>query len=165
MTKTMTLKGWHVLALLLAFFGAVLAVNVVFITKALHSYPGEYEPKSYAQGLKYNAILRDRDAQNALGWRAEAGLSPGANGAAAISIRLFDRAGAPIKGAHIEGVLRRPVDAHLDHALSFTEVSDGAYAAPAPPLAEGQWTLHARARANGAHFDLQKTVIWRTQAP
>ena len=79
------LKGWHVLLIMLGFFGVMFAVNGVFLYHAITSFPGEDVKKSYVQGLNYNQTLSARASQADLGWRAEAGLRDGT-----IAFRLFD---------------------------------------------------------------------------
>lgn len=165
MSKSGALKGWHVLAILLAFFGLIMGVNGLFVAEALRSFPGEDEAKSYAQGLRYNETLRDRHAQAALGWHAEADFTGDGNQIARVTIRLSASDGKPIKGARIVATLRRPTDARLDRPLRFYEASDGEYAASADALQAGQWALHARAERGGDHFDVQRTMLWRTPKP
>ena len=50
------LKGWHVLLMLVGFFGFMFVVNGIFLWAAITSFPGEDEQKSYMQGLHYNEI-------------------------------------------------------------------------------------------------------------
>ncbi|MEO1305623.1 MAG: FixH family protein, partial [Pseudomonadota bacterium] len=80
-----TLKGWHVLLIMLGFFGIMFAVNGVFLYHAITSFPGEDIKKSYVQGLNYNDTLAVRAAQAELGWQAEAGLED-----QTLVFRLFD---------------------------------------------------------------------------
>ena len=67
-------RGWHVLTALLAFFGAIIAVNIAFAVIAVRSFPGEDVRRSYVQGLQYNDTLAERRVQQALGWQASADL-------------------------------------------------------------------------------------------
>jgi nitrogen fixation protein FixH len=161
MKRAKELKGIHVLASLLTFFGAVIAVNVYFIVKAIDSFPGEDEKKSYAQGLRYNDTLQDRARQRALGWRAVAALTPQSASGVRLEVRLLDRNGAPIDGLAISGELRRPADAKLDRALSFEARGAGLYVAKVPALDEGRWTLRAQARSASGHLDFGKAMIWQ----
>ena len=57
---TFELKGWHVLLILMAFFGVMFSVNGVFLYHAITSFPGEDVKKSYVQGLNYNDTLAVR---------------------------------------------------------------------------------------------------------
>jgi nitrogen fixation protein FixH len=84
---------------------------------------------------------------------------------ALVAIWLSDRNGAPVEGARIQGVLRRPTSARLDQPLVFKEIGRGEYGATISAPAEGQWSLHARAQRAGDHLDLQRTLLWRMPTP
>ncbi len=64
------ITGWHVLAGMILFFSTIIAVNAVFISLAVQSFPGEDQRRSYVQGLEYNDVIAQRRAQAALGWTA-----------------------------------------------------------------------------------------------
>lgn len=148
------LTGRHVLMMVIAFFGVIIAANVFFITQAVRTFPGEDVRRSYVQGLNYNETLADREAQAALGWRAAASLSRDAAGAA-VEIILIDRDGLPVDGATLEGSLRRPLEARDDQTLAFVGLGEGRYRAAVGSLAEGQWALRARAVRGAHHFDVE----------
>ena len=141
--------GRHVLYCMFGFFGVIIAVNMVFLTYALQTFPGESMKKSYLQGLHYNDILAERAEQATLGWRAEL---VEANGEGVIEVRLTDAGGAPLNGLTVNGELRRIVHARDDRALSFTAMGEGLYRAPAGALEPGVWSLtaHAESRAGEA---------------
>lgn len=154
------LRGVHVLALMLAFFGLVIAVNVVFAVVAVRSFPGEDVRRSYLQGLHYNDTLAERRAQAALGWQAATALVA-ADAGAALEIRLAARDGAPVN-ADIAGELQRPTDARLDRALVFTQIAPGVYRAEIGALEAGVWRLRAHAGdADGGALDFESELIWQ----
>ena len=160
MTQAFQLKGVHVAAMIAAFFATEIVVNTYFITTALNTFPGEDEPKSYVQGLHYNDTLNDRAHQAALGWRAEAGMAPGAAGGAKIQVRVFARSGEALTGLHLTGVLRRPANAKRDQTLTFRADGDG-YVADASAVDDGLWELRVRADNGENHFDLARSLAWR----
>lgn len=156
------LKGWHVLALMLGFFGLVIGVNVAFAYFAVRSFPGEEVQSPYQQGLHYNDALAARRAQAALGWRATAELLPAGGGDAVVVVELQDRAGAPLNGAALEGALRWPTDGARDQPLRFVFERDGRYRAIAPQLPRGNWRLEARAvDDSGGALDFDADFLWR----
>ena len=150
-----TLKGWHVLVAMVAFFTVIISVNAVFITLALGSFPGEDTPRSYVQGLAYNDVLEERRAQAELGWRASANLT-----ADRVLVEVRDAADAPVQGLRLTGTLRHPADMELDRALTFTEVRAGVYAAGVADLSAGRWRLDAQA-AGDAPFAVEADLRWR----
>ena len=149
------IKGWHVLAGMIMFFAIIIAVNTVFISLALKSFPGEDQRRSYVQGLEYNDVLAQRRAQAALGWSAAVNLADDR-----VLIRVSDAEDQPVMGLELTGVLRHPANTDLDHALVFNEVRPGVYSAPVDALTEGGWTLHAEAVDADAPFVLERE-LWR----
>lgn len=153
------LRGWHVLAGMLAFFGTVIAVNVYFAVVALGTFPGEDVTHPYIQGLEYNRTIAERRAQLAMGWRAEAGLEHVRDGAALV-VNLRQRDGSPLNGARVEGALRWPADAHRDRTLAFLQDGPGRYVARMGVLNEGDWDLRARATQDSKAFDFEADLSW-----
>lgn len=149
------IKGWHVLAAMVAFFAVVISVNAVFITLAVGSFPGEDTRRSYVQGLAYNEVLEDRAAQAALGWTATANLT-----AERVLVEVRDAQGQPVRSLRLTGDLRHPADMALDRALVFTEVRAGVYAAGVTDLPQGRWTLSAQAQGD-TPFAVEADLRWR----
>ena len=155
------LRGVHVLAGLLAFFAAIIAVNVAFAFIAVRSFPGEDVRRSYLQGLQYNETLAARRAQAELGWRVTAGLRQGDEGGV-VEVVVTGRDGAPVAGAHLTGDLQWPTDSRHDRALNFQSAGAGRYTAPVPDLTSGRWRLRARAEStSGDALDFESELTWR----
>ncbi|HAJ46875.1 MAG TPA: hypothetical protein DCL54_09880, partial [Alphaproteobacteria bacterium] len=142
------LTGWHVLGMLLAFFTVTIGVNVVFISAALRSSTGEYQKKSYLQGLAYNDVIADRQRQVARGWTAEYSAKR-AGDTALIEVLIKDVNGSPIEGLSVTGALKRPVQAEMDRTLTFASLADGVYRATVDSAAAGQWRLTFDAQTPG----------------
>lgn len=157
---TFELRGWHVLAAFLAFFGAVIAVNVVFAVYAVQSFPGEDVRRSYLQGLQYNDTLAERREQAALGWQASAALRDH-DGGAVVEVTLSTRDGAPIDGATLVGDLQWPAASQFDHNLAFEPAGDGRYLARVGELRGGRWRLRASAERGGDALDFESELRWR----
>ncbi len=158
-TRPCEVRGWHVLAAMLGFFGIVIAVNVYFAVLAVGSFPGEDVTHPYIQGLEYNRTIAERRAQLRLGWRANAQLRRSSSGVALV-IDLRQRDGSPLDGARVEGALRWPADAHRDHALTFQEEAPARYVAALGALGEGDWDLRARATRGGDALDFEADLTW-----
>jgi nitrogen fixation protein FixH len=146
------LTGWHVLAILLAFFGVVFSVNGFFITSALTTFTGEEATRAYVRGLEYNEVLAARRAQAELGWSAAVNVADGR-----VLVSVTDSDGAPVQGLDLTGELRRPGDPAQDQALAFSEVREGVYAAPGDELEIGRWLVRVRA-AGDDPFELERDV-------
>lgn len=151
------LKGWHVLVIMMAFFGVMFSVNGVFLYHAITSFPGEDIKKSYVQGLNYNDTLAARASQATLGWQAEAGVQGDE-----IIVRLRDADGLPLTHRSMVGELRRLATRDGDRAVVFQTRSGGEYVAPVSALAPGQWLLRVSvldADTDEIVFNLEKTLI------
>ena len=138
-----TLTGRHVFLMLVAFFGVMIIVNIIFTVMAVKSFTGEDVPKSYRQGLEYNQTLETRREQSGLGWSVSAN-SYQTDGFTQIVVRLEDQDAKALSGFSIEGVLRHPTDKAFDQSLSFQDTGLGRYAAKIK-LPAGQWQLKAKA--------------------
>ncbi|MFI4976007.1 MAG: FixH family protein [Caulobacterales bacterium] len=130
------LKGWHVLAGLVAFFGADIAVNTVFMMDAYGSFPGETSVSPYEDGLAYDGALAQLRAQKAMGWR----IAAGPDRAGGLQVQVVDRQGAPLSGLRISGQLERPATEIGQKTVTFRATAPGVYAASAGPLS-GAWDL------------------------
>ena len=131
------LRGWHVLVLILAFFGVTIGVNAAFITLALRTHPGEDVPRSYVQGLNYNETLERRRAQEELGWSAHYNLVDDG-----LVIEVLDREGAPVSGLQLAGAMIHPTDTSRDCEMVFEEDRSGVYRVDLPCREAGQWRVH-----------------------
>jgi len=153
------IRGWHVLAGMLLFFGTIIAVNVTFAVIAVRSFPGEDVRRSYLQGVQYNDTLAERRAQAALGWSADAALIARETGPV-LEVTLHQRDGAPISAAALSGELQWPTQARRDQALSFTPLGDGRYEARLGALEAGRWRLRAHAQGETGALDFEAELTW-----
>ena len=134
------LTGRHVLAIIVAFFLVIFAVNGVFVYVSLQSHPGVTSDDAYRKGLDHNRTLD----QNARGWRIAVSVESGI-----VELRLSDRAGAPLTGLAVIGEARRPVHDRADKKLILKETGPGLYSAAETKLPAGRWELVLTAAAQG----------------
>lgn len=138
--------GRFVLLTLFGFFGVVIAANVIFISFAVRSFPGEKEEKSYFQGLNYNEKIEARARQDELGWRAEVTDLRRENNRASIVLAFSDAEGRGLGGMEIEATLMRPASETDAGPLQVEYRGGGAYMLSAPSAAPGIWVLSGVAR-------------------
>ncbi len=151
-----TLKGWHVLAGMIAFFAIVLAMDAATIVFAYRSFPGESTRNPYEAGLAYNATLARRSREAALGWRVEAEAVP-----AGLVVFFQDRAGRPLDGLSLSGRLTRPATENGSVGIVFRPDGPGRYAA-ARPAQSGGWDLEVIARdLHGNTLQADRRLLWR----
>lgn len=151
------LRGWHVLLIMLGFFGVIFSVNGVFLYHAITSFPGEDVKKSYVQGLNYNDTLAARAAQAELGWTAEAGLQ-----GQELVFRLNDAEGQPLSNYAVIGEIRRRATTAADRDLVFQAATAGEYRVETGTLEVGQWDVRISvfdAAGKTLVFNVDKTLI------
>jgi nitrogen fixation protein FixH len=116
------LRGWHVLIMILIFFGVTIGVNATFITLAIGTYPGEDVPRSYVQGINYNDRLEQRRIQAELGWSAQ--LNRVGDD---VIVEVLDRDNARVSGLNLLGQINHPTDTSRDCIISLREDDDALY--------------------------------------
>ena len=131
------LEGRHMLALFVAFFGVVFAVNGYMLFAALSTHSGVVSVEPYRKGIAYNERIADAEYQNAIGWSD----SVSADRSGLVAVRMTARDGTPLKGLLLKAVLGRPVTARGDMSLEFTEVAPGDYRAMVGPIEAGTWMI------------------------
>jgi len=135
------IRGRHVLLGLIAMFGIVIAVNLVFVFYALDTFTGVTTANPYQEGLAYNKVLAARDAQRDLGWQGAVEADNLGGGRDRIILTLSDGAGRPLTGLSLDGSLRRPVHEGSDQALVWEEAAPGRYSAEVSLPERGNWDL------------------------
>lgn len=142
---TFELKGWHVLLMLLAFFGTTIAVNVVFTTYALSTFSGEDVSKPYLRGLEYNKTLTARAEQAKLKWTASIDVEREGVAGAVVTVSIAGADGQAVGGLAVTVLFKRPTDANLDKTVTLEPLGGGQYRGRVDDVVAGQWDVVARA--------------------
>lgn len=137
--------GWHMTAILLAFFGTVVAVNATMATLATRTFGGVVVQNSYVASQRYNEWLKAARAQAKLGWKAEAGLDA--------ERRVTVEVSAP--GAVVTGYAAHPLGREADVPLGFGGVRRFRSAKPLPA---GRWRVHILVRRGSEQARLVETL-------
>ena len=155
-----TIKGWHVLAAILVFFGIDFAVNGYFAYAATKTFPGESFHQPYAQGIHYNDELKLRAAQRALGWAVRYNAYRTDDGALTVVVKIVDRNAAPLDGLEVGGILRRRGDADADRKIVLAGQGGGIYRVRLEDVPVGRWFLDGKARDGAGHAFAFKSATW-----
>lgn len=136
-TKTRTnaprrFTGYHMAAILVGFFGTVMAVNFTMASFAIGGFGGVQVENSYVASQKFNGWLEAAEAQEALGW--EVNTQRLADGRISVTMT------GPGDGATISAWARQPLGKGADHDLTFTLQSDGSYLSNSS-LESGRWIV------------------------
>ena len=137
------LTGRHVLAITLAGFGVIIAVNLVMAFMAVRTFPGLETPNSYVASQRFD---RDRVAQAALGWT----VTPEYDGRE-LTLMVRDPQGNPARVKSLSATIGRPTHVREDQTPRFI-YEHGLFRAPLT-LASGIWNINVTAEAwNGTVF-------------
>jgi nitrogen fixation protein FixH len=135
MTGTKRFTGYHMTAIMLAFFGVVIAVNVTMATLAARTFGGTVVDNSYVASQRFNRWLADARAQDRLGWRTSLSLDAGRRVVASVSV----------PDVVVEAVARHPLGRAPDMALRFEPDGAGRWRSRAS-LPPGRWLVHLEVR-------------------
>ena len=141
------LTGHHVFWMLVAFFGVMFVVNIIFAVAAVKSFTGEDVPKSYRQGIEYNQAISARRDQLSLGWTVAANNYVQENGSRVIVVDARDKTGNRLEGLEISGIIRHPTDKAFDLPVDLKQDPVDQLYRTSVDLSEGHWTLIVTARS------------------
>jgi len=137
MTRRFT--GWHMAAIMVAFFGVVIGVNVVMAASAIRTFGGVVVENSYVASQKFDDWLDAARAQRVLGWRADA--SVGSDGR--VVVKLVAPAGAVVRARIIH-----PLGLQPGHTVVLRPLDKGRYVSDAA-IPAGRWLLRIQVEAQG----------------
>lgn len=131
--------GWHMLAIMVAFFGVIIAVNLLMATFANTSWTGLVVQNTYVASQQFNERVAEQRAQAALGWKGKLTIVNGE-----IHYSLTDAAGAPVAIDSVTASFRRPAYEAEDWQVSLQREADGPFSI-ATPLRDGIWIVSTEA--------------------
>lgn len=144
MTRTFT--GRHMAAIMVGFFGVIIAVNFTMARFATATFGGRVVENSYVASQEFNGWLEEAEKQRALGWDAVTTWRPDHRLAVHLS-------GVP-HGAKVSAVARHPLGRLPDQKVAFAPDGPGRFLSTSE-VPEGRWTLRLEVTAGGR--------IWRRE--
>ena len=142
-TKTSgAFTGWHMLGIMVAFFGVIIAVNITMAYKAVSSWSGLVVKNTYVASHEFNDKAETGKEQAALQWQSQPTFAEGV-----FTWRLTDREGKAVTltGGTVD--FKRPVGDVHDTKVSLTVAEEGVLTAPLE-LGEGAWIMEVNADAS-----------------
>ncbi len=125
--------GWHMLGVMMLFFGTIIAVNAVMAWSAISSWSGLVVQNTYVASQEFNGKVEKAKAFAASGFAGELTIADGR-----VRYRLHDAGGAPVAADEVTVTFKRPTDEREDFRLALVADGAGNYSA-ARTLPEGQW--------------------------
>ena len=141
-----------------ALFGVIVIANGTMMFFAFDSWTGLSTDDSYKRGLVYNESLAERDAQAKLGWKMASAYRPTGRLAGEIRVKVSRQDGAPLGGARVDAIVRRPVAQGNDFRLVFDDIGGGRYVSRTSFPLPGQWEVRYRVTYDGRHFDARQRI-------
>jgi len=133
--------GRHITAILVVFFGVVVAVNLAMARYAIGTFGGVVVENSYVASQQFNRWLDEGSAEQALGWGASARRTTGNR----VELDLTGPSAQPVE---VKAVARHPLGRLADQVLTFTP--DGAgHLVSRQKLPSGRWRLRLEVSAEG----------------
>ena len=136
--------GRHMLAMMLAFFGVIITVNMFMAYNAVSTWTGLVVKNSYVESQRFNDVTAERLAGERLGWKLDPAYAGGQ-----LRLTLTGPDGEALRDAEITAKLGRPVHENEDRQITFSHQGEGIYLASAE-LAGGVWQAdYTISRATG----------------
>ena len=125
--------GWHMLAIMVGFFGIIIAVNITLAVLAARSNTGLVVEDSYKAGLTYDRDMAKARADAAIDIHPKLYFDRGM-----LRVALANSNGVPVEVKALNLTLGHPVSAKTDETLNFLVESTGVFTAQAK-LTTGIW--------------------------
>lgn len=151
MTKPFT--GWHMTAIMVAFFAVVVAVNLVMATQASRTFGGVVVENSYVASQRFNGWLDEARVQARLGWSATASAQPGS--VLAVDLRSPE---GPLDGARLVVTAEHPLGRVPATRLDLQPGRDGRYSI-VHPLPPGRWILRIAAQRGDVDARFKQEIL------
>ena len=144
--KPFRFTGWHMLAILVAFFGVVMVVNVYMAHLATSTFTGEVTDNGYVASQNFNRWLDQAAKDKALGWKAV--VDRKADGRMVVTV-----SGKGTEQAILSGQADRPLGTGVAaiRDIAFKRGAGGSYVSDGR-LAAGRWRLRLTLTAQGKQW-------------
>jgi nitrogen fixation protein FixH len=132
--------GWHMLAIMLSFFGVIFAVNFTMAYFASSSWSGLVDKDTYVASQKFNERAAAMRAIAETGVKGVLTVnSPNVHYALAIPGE------GPVVADDVTANFRRPVGEHQDFSMALTPIGPGEFTAT-HDIPAGQWIVEIIAK-------------------
>ena len=125
--------GFHMLVIMVLFFGVIISVNVFMAVSAMRSWTGLVVKNSYVASQQFNTKLTIARAQTEAGWQGALEYADGV-----LRFILNDGDGVPLVADVVEIAISRPIGVVGDQTLLLRQTHDGSYE-ELIQLAPGAW--------------------------
>lgn len=147
--------GWHMLLIMVLFFGTIISVNVFMAWNAVRTWSGLVVPNTYVASQQFNGKVEEAKRLAASGIDGDLVIKDGR-----VVYRVIDAKGAPVVADDVSATFKRPVDEREDFTLALIPVAAGQFVAERE-IPAGQWVIDIATRHEGAKVFHQtlRTVV------
>lgn len=125
--------GWHMIGVMVLFFGTIISVNLTLAWYATQSWSGLVVKNSYVASQEFNGVTAEKIRQAELGWRTN--FTHDGN---SVSVDLSDNKGIEISDAVVTVRIGRPATEVEDRTVQMKDMGNGHYTGQTE-LAPGIW--------------------------
>ena len=141
-TQRKPFTGWHMTAIMVVFFGVVVAVNFTMAHLAMDSFGGTVVDNSYVASQNYNKWLANAEAQKELGWNEKIALDEGR----VVTVGIT-KGHQQLNELKVAATLSHPLGRAEPVALNFISDASGKLRS-ATAIPQGRWRLDMSVRHN-----------------
>ncbi len=134
--------GWHMAAILVAFFAVVIVVNFTMAFHAVRGFGGVVVENSYVASQHFNSWLEEQRREDAFGWRAQVTRAPDGR-------IVVETSGVPAD-ADLVLHLRRPIGRPDDRTVVLRKAGDSRYVSQA--VEQGRWIVRLDVTSDGLNW-------------
>lgn len=145
--------GYHMLMILLAFFGTVIVVNGYMAYEASKSWTGLIVKNGYVASQDFNHKQAEWQSQAARGWTGDIRYDAGK-----VSLTIMARNGEPVRLSNVSAVIGRPAFEKQDHIVTLADAGNGVYEVE-DTLAKGPWQIAITADSAEGPYRLEKRIL------
>lgn len=138
-----TFTGWHMLTIMVLFFGTIVSVNVTMAYFATSSWSGLLVKNTYVASQKFDDDVALNREMLERGWVSDLTID-----GRSISYSLVDAAGQPVLADTVTASIYRPVGVLEDQSVTLAQGGEGSYSA-ALAVEPGQWIARISAEKDG----------------
>ena len=135
--------GRRMAIVMAAFFGVVIAVNLLMATLATRTFGGTVVDNSYVASQNFNDWLHEAREQAQLQWEAPVSVEPSGH----LLVRASSPAG-PLIGAAIEAHASHPLGRTPERLVQLAPAGPGVYRS-GEALPEGRWIVRLSVKRDG----------------
>lgn len=135
--------GWHMLGVMVLFFGTIITVNLIMAWNASHSWSGLVVQNTYVASQQFNGKVAEAKALAASGIEGTLTIEGGR-----IAYRVLDAKGAPVVADEVTATFKRPVDERADFTLALSPAGEGFFIAERA-VTGGQWVVDISTKRGG----------------